>query len=615
MTAETDGRGIVTNRSYDAAGRLLTETYTPVGENVTYTYDDILSSNKGRGRLTKITDQSGTTSYTYNALGQITRDSRVTAAKTYNTLYTYNAAGKVTGITYPSGRIVTITRNTNGQVTAVTTKQNSLAATPTINVATGITYAPMSNLITNLNHGNGLVTTAAYDQDYRLFTLNVNDGTTTVSSLAYAYTDGMNLTGITDGVTAANSNTLGYSLANRLNAASGAWGSNSFSYDGVGNRLSDVTSTNNRQASYAASNNRLMSITQNAAAFRSYTYDNAGNTITETRPGESFVYTYNKRNRLIAVTRNTVSYATYGYNALEQLTTRTTTAAGGPIGQVAYTYDRDGHLITEATASSGVKTREYIWLPANDNSPVDLPLAVIDVASNTISYVHADHLGRPIRMTSPTKTTVWQAAWKPWGEVQTMSGTNSNNLRYPGQYFQIETGLHYNHHRMYDPVTGRYTQPDPLRFVDGPSVYAYAKNSPLMVTDRLGLAGSAGQYPHSPAPMAPASSAPSNGGLQKCDFGWLWGKHACERAFDVCEESANKIHDRGYVGESNQLIIGCINSRNRCYVNERKSLNPGVVAEITIFPPDNSGGKVISSGGQSVFIEPTGDPTAGFPPK
>jgi RHS repeat-associated protein len=104
-----------------------------------------------------------------------------------------------------------------------------------------------------------------------------------------------------------------------------------------------------------------------------------------------------------------------------------------------------------------------------------------------MNFIHADHLGRPIRMTDAAKVTTWQATWKPWGEVQTLSGTNSNNLRFPGQYFQIETGLHYNHHRMYDPVTGRYTQPDPLRFVDGPSIYAYAKNSPYMYTDREGL--------------------------------------------------------------------------------------------------------------------------------
>jgi RHS repeat-associated protein len=158
------------------------------------------------------------------------------------------------------------------------------------------------------------------------------------------------------------------------------------------------------------------------------------------------------------------------------------------VSSLAYTHDLDGHLLTKATASAGVKTREYIWLPSNDNSPVDLPLSVIDISGTTatISTVHADHLGRPIRMTSWTKATVWQATWKPWGEVQTLSGTNSNNFRYPGQYFQIETGLHYNHHRHYDAVTGRYTQPDPLRFVDGPSVYAYAKNSPYMYRDSDG---------------------------------------------------------------------------------------------------------------------------------
>jgi RHS repeat-associated protein len=70
--------------------------------------------------------------------------------------------------------------------------------------------------------------------------------------------------------------------------------------------------------------------------------------------------------------------------------------------------------------------------------------------------------------------------------VQTLSGTATQNLRFPGQYFQIETGLNYNHHRHYDPVTGRYTQADPLRFVDGPSIYAYAGNSPYMNTDREG---------------------------------------------------------------------------------------------------------------------------------
>jgi RHS repeat-associated protein len=354
----------------------------------------------------------------------------------------------------------------------------------------------------------------------------LKNGTAFVSGLAYAYADGMNLTGITDTVTAANSNVLSYSPANRLAAASGAWGNASYSYDAVGNRLSDVVTgslNKNRQSTIDSFSNRLKSMTENAAAFRTYTYDGVGNIITDVRPGESFAYTYNKRNRLVSVTRNGAAYATYTYNALEQLTSRTTSAAGGPTGTIHYIYDLDGHLIIEANGlASGVTTaiitlREYIWLPsndnhmqvaggamgealglgslaANDNNPVDLPLAIVDTVntSPTLLMVHADHLGRPIRMTDATKATVWQASYKPWGETQSISGTRTQNLRFPGQYFQIETNLAYNHHRHYDPATGRYTQPDPLRFVDGPSVYGYARSSPFMVKDRDGKFGIGG---------------------------------------------------------------------------------------------------------------------------
>jgi hypothetical protein len=93
-------------------------------------------------------------------------------------------------------------RNVNGQVTGVTTKQNATAAV--VNVATAMTYAPLSNLPIALNHGNGLATTAGYDMDYRLTALTLKNGAANVSSLAYAYSDGMNLTGITDNVTPAN---------------------------------------------------------------------------------------------------------------------------------------------------------------------------------------------------------------------------------------------------------------------------------------------------------------------------------------------------------------------------------------------------------------------------
>jgi RHS repeat-associated protein len=513
VTQVTDGRGVVSNMTYDNAGRLLTVAYpAAAAENVTYSYDSIVSSNKGKGRLTKIVDGSGSTSFVYNLLGQVTSKVTVIGAKTYTTGFVYTKTGKLTKITYPSGRVVDVTFNTNRQVLGLTTKQTATAAAA--NVATALTYQPMSDLLKSITHGNGLVTTAGYDLDYRLTGLNVKNGTTVVQGSTYAYGDGINLTGITDTVAAANSNTLSYSPANRLASASGAWGSAAYAYDPVGNRLSDVVTgsvNSNRQATMDSFSNRLMNMTENGAALRSYTYDGAGNIITDVRPGETYAYTYNKRNRLASVTRNGVAYATYTYNALEQLTSRTTSAAGGPVGTIHYVYDLDGHLIVEADAATGATLREYIWLPANDNrmttaggrmgeslgldalaandnNPIDLPLAIVDTVNTTptLLMVHSDHLGRPTRLTDATKATVWQATYKPWGEVQSISGTRANNLRFPGQYFQIETNLAYNWHRHYDPATGRYTQPDPLGFVDGPSIYAYAGSSPVILTDRSG---------------------------------------------------------------------------------------------------------------------------------
>jgi RHS repeat-associated protein len=151
------------------------------------------------------------------------------------------------------------------------------------------------------------------------------------------------------------------------------------------------------------------------------------------------------------------------------------------VGVTHFVQDLNGRLVYEATGR-GAPLREYIWLD-------DIPLAVfadLDTATPQLYFVHPDHLNRPLRMTDGTQAVVWDAVYKPFGEVHSITGSAALNLRFRGQYFLIENGLAYNWHRHYDPTLGRYTQPDPLEFVDGPSLYAYVRSTPTMGTDPTG---------------------------------------------------------------------------------------------------------------------------------
>jgi RHS repeat-associated protein len=151
-------------------------------------------------------------------------------------------------------------------------------------------------------------------------------------------------------------------------------------------------------------------------------------------------------------------------------------------GTTHYVWDISGQIIAEVNGTTGVTQREMIYLDS-------MPLAAIDaVASPKKTYaVHVDHLNRPVMLTDAAKVNVWWASYEPFGKVRATGGALTQNLGLPGQWFQLESGLAHNWHRHYDPTTGRYTTADPLGFVDGPSVFAYAGNGPHRMVDPSGL--------------------------------------------------------------------------------------------------------------------------------
>jgi RHS repeat-associated protein len=108
--------------------------------------------------------------------------------------------------------------------------------------------------------------------------------------------------------------------------------------------------------------------------------------------------------------------------------------------------------------------------------------------SGNYYFYQNDHLGTPHKMTELNGAVVWGAAYSAFGEAEVdVSSTVTNNLRFPGQYYDNETGLHYNYHRFYDPVVGRYLRKDPMGFRGGLNLFAYVDDNPINYFDPKGL--------------------------------------------------------------------------------------------------------------------------------
>jgi len=101
--------------------------------------------------------------------------------------------------------------------------------------------------------------------------------------------------------------------------------------------------------------------------------------------------------------------------------------------------------------------------------------------------VHPDHLGTPQRISDAGQTVVWDIALAPFGGVAQLTPSLIDNLRFPGQYADAETGLNYNYFRDYDPSIGRYVESDPIGLGGGVNTYAYVAGNPLSNIDPFGL--------------------------------------------------------------------------------------------------------------------------------
>ncbi|MDR9752097.1 RHS repeat-associated core domain-containing protein, partial [Pseudomonas sp. SZMC_28357] len=251
----------------------------------------------------------------------------------------------------------------------------------------------------------------------------------------------------------------------------------SFAHDPAGNLLMQ-----DRPGPSTVKGNRLL-----MQGDRHYDYDAYGNLIRERRGrGHSLVteYRYDCQHRLTGVTLPDGSQASYAYDAFGRRTRKivadSTTEFFWQGEQLVAEHSREHH-------------RSYVYEPGSFR-----PLALLDGHGPQQAcpfYYQLDHLGTPQELTDYSGEIVWAAQYTAHGKLTRLTRDTlqviDQPLRFQGQYFDGETGLHYNRHRYYSPDLGRYLTPDPIKLAGGINAYRYVPN-PTGWVDPLGLNGCPG---------------------------------------------------------------------------------------------------------------------------
>jgi RHS repeat-associated protein len=429
----------------------------------------------GVGRLTGVNDALGTWSPSYDERGNLLTESRVMGGVTLNTAYSYDAASRISGITYPSGWIAKYARNAQGEVTGVTAQANA-TATPA-SIVGNIAYLGLGEADTGLTFGNGVAEARGYDLDLRPTTLT-DTGTAgaLVQSLTYGYDYADNVKAVTDMVNGANTQAMTYDTLNRIKTASGGYGAYAWTYDNVGNRLTEQLGSNPAsQYTYTPGTSQFATYAAGGVT-QTYSYTKSGNIAgsTSSPAGTPTGFTYNQADRLATASIPNAVGETLAYDWRGQMLTRT--LAGDPPTVEQFQYGPANHLLEEDTG--GVAQADYVYLG-------DRPVAAIAPASGTISYLHDDRLDTPQKATASNQTVAWAAVLNPFG-VGAASGSIQQDLRMTGMFADANTGILHNGFRDLVPGFGRYLETDPIGLSGGMNTYGYVGQNPLGYVDPWG---------------------------------------------------------------------------------------------------------------------------------
>ena len=448
---------------------LLESVTTPDDKTIYYEYDKY-------GKVTEVTDYAGDEyTYVYNTLGELTeikKDSSTIAS------YTYDGSGVLTKVTYPYGTSEYAYDNAMRLISLVNKETDGTLVSEYL-----YTYDLVGNrtkeIITDDNY-----TDYTYDDAYRLtyavqykyfgddyyidwahntYAYDVNDNMTSKGFYGneyygYGYTfDDVDYWSYLMGITT----TYTYNNLNQLISSTET--TTASHYDNYGY---DYTKTDVKNYSYDIRGN-MTGTTSAVSHSLSVDYETPS-VITDTP--QTQVFTYNPWNQLIAYTVDGTT-TTYEYDGTGM---RVSKAQGDDVRK--YYWDR------------GCVVNEYIGNAHDATNYIGLNGIFAREEDNSATYMLKNGHGDVVYLLTQTRTTQ-EYDYDPYGNPSyyyDYSATDTNPVRYSGEYYDLESGLIYLRNRYYDPNTGRFISEDPIQ--DGMNWYVYCGGNPIVFVDPEGLA-------------------------------------------------------------------------------------------------------------------------------
>ncbi|MET8454533.1 DUF6531 domain-containing protein [Streptomyces sp. NPDC005209] len=499
LTTESDFDGRVQRYLYDPAGR-LTQRTTPLGVAIRYWHDQL-------GNVTRKDAAGHVTEYSYDAMGRMLRaaapdatlerlwtgtgellaETVTVAGSTARTVaYTYDELGRRTSRTTPSGALSTWEHDAVGNRTALMTsgrriffERDEAGREIARRISGGLTFHYDFDELDRLTRllAAGPEGRLIQERTYRYRV----DGHLAVVAERY---DGEMEFGLD-------------AIGRVTDVRAGTW-QETYEYDAMGNQVSASWSAEHLGPEPSGPREYTGTQVMRAGGIR-YEHDSAGRMVLRQKTRlsskpDTWRYTWDAEDRLSAVVTPDGTRWRYTYDPLGRRVAKERFAHDGATLTERVDFTWDGTTLCEQTTRGVLPAPVTVTWDHDAQRPLaqterisfdGVPQEEVD---SRFYAIVTDLVGTPTELVDEEGNIAWRMRCTVWGAGAWAADSSAYTpLRFPGQYFDPETGLHYNYFRHYDPVTARYASPDPLGLGPAPNPVAYVFN-PHVWSDPLGLA-------------------------------------------------------------------------------------------------------------------------------